>query len=71
MVKPAATSNGMSSAIAMTCAGVAISCSRIAPLPIIAMTRSPTASPATPSPTASMTPAASPPGENGSGGLNW
>ena len=35
------------------------------------ITRSPTLMPVTPSPTASTTPATSPPGANGRSGLNW
>src|SRR5512143_3329506 len=37
----------------------------------MAKTRSPTARPLTPSPTARTTPATSPPGENGRGGFTW
>src|SRR5436190_1121897 len=42
-----------------------------APKPVNAMTRSPTLTCVTPDPTSFTTPAASPPGENGSGGFRW
>ncbi len=41
------------------------------PLPIEAMTRSPTLKRATPSPSSFTTPAISAPGAKGKGGLNW
>src|SRR5260370_40053290 len=41
------------------------------PHPASATTRSPTATPSTPSPRAATTPATSLPGEKGRGGLNW
>jgi hypothetical protein len=41
------------------------------PEPVLPNTRSPTFTAVTPSPTAWTTPAISPPGENGRGGLNW
>jgi hypothetical protein len=46
-------------------------CEAKPPRPTDATTRSPTATPVTPSPTATTSPATSLPGVNGSGGLIW
>ena len=46
-------------------------CSAKPPSPVKTMTRSPTATPDTPGPTAETSPATSLPGTKGVGGFNW
>ena len=70
-MKAAASSNGMPAGIGISRAASATTASRMPPEPVLPSTRSPAVSPSTPSPTALTTPAISPPGEKGRGGLNW
>jgi len=61
----------MPSGIGMIVAASATSSSAYPPQPTIAITRSPTRAFVTPAPTSTISPATSPPGVNGNGGLNW
>ena len=70
MLKAAAVSKSMLGGIGSALLPATATCSAKLPQPVSAMTRSPTLRWLTFSPTAAITPAASPPGENGNGGLN-
>ncbi|MCY1284294.1 hypothetical protein D9M69_356210 [compost metagenome] len=71
MPKAAAELKSRPAGIGITLSPATATCSAKAPQPVSAMTRSPGLTWATFSPTATTTPAASPPGEKGNGGLNW
>ena len=66
-----ASSNGMLAGIGMQRTASTASFSAMPPAMVEPMTRSPGLKPVTPAPTASTTPATSPPGANGRSGLNW
>src|SRR5690348_7413007 len=71
MKKQDATSNSRFWGIGMQRPASASASSAKPPVPMEAITLSPGFGALTPSPTALTTPAISPPGANGSGGLNW
>jgi hypothetical protein len=69
--RPLPCSNDIASGMRAHWNGVTASFCAKPPTPVNAITRSPSASSVTPGPTSLTTPAISPPGENGSGGLIW
>ncbi|MNN49357.1 hypothetical protein D3C81_1638770 [compost metagenome] len=71
MLKAAAVVKSICGGIGRTLYPGTATCSAKLPQPVKPMTRSPTLRWLTFSPTALTTPAASPPGEKGKGGLNW